>query len=157
MAILSDLQLPPDQVAFLKEHGHLFRTDLARKRKFSPIEKLACRAFEHGGAVFLVQQHEPDLGRLLDRGEVFDGANPLRIDGKPSQCHQNAAWHWSDNDDTVEIVTGYALSSDGVWRQHSWCRQIADGRIVETTEERVLYFGVRLSHEEAENFFDSQI
>jgi hypothetical protein len=33
----------------------------------------------------------------------------------------------------VRIASGYALSSDGLWRQHSWGMDVADGRILETT------------------------
>ena len=44
MAILSDVELPPDRAAFLRERGHLFRDELARKRRLSRIEKLARKA-----------------------------------------------------------------------------------------------------------------
>lgn len=41
-------------------------------------------------------------------------------------------------------MTGYALSPDGLWRQHSWA--YGDNLMIyETTVERVMYFGVELS------------
>jgi hypothetical protein len=53
----------------------------------------------------------------------------------------------------TRIVTGYALSSDGLWRQHSWA-MAGDGGVVETTEERLLYFGYELTAAEAEIFIE---
>jgi len=50
----------------------------------------------------------------------------------------------------ARIVTRYALSDDGMWRQHSWV--LVGERLVETTEEREQYFGVVLSDGEAEEF-----
>lgn len=48
-----------------------------------------------------------------------------------------------------ELLTGYALSDDGYWRQHSsWCLSPAR-RLIETTVRREHYFGFRLSEDEA--------
>jgi hypothetical protein len=41
------------------------------------------------------------------------------------------------------IGTGYALSEDGLWRQHSWGLR-EDGGVVETTSGREMYVGLRL-------------
>ena len=42
------------------------------------------------------------------------------------------------------IGTGYALSDDDLWRQHSWGVAV-DGVVVETTVEREIYVGIVLS------------
>jgi hypothetical protein len=56
-----------------------------------------------------------------------------------SNCHNNAEQlairhRWA-------LWTGLALSDDGCWRVHSWCKN-THGRIVETTLPRTRYFGV---------------
>lgn len=50
----------------------------------------------------------------------------------------------------VGIGSGYALSADGLWRQHSW-GILRDG-ILETTERRIKYFGLILQDERANRF-----
>ena len=51
-------------------------------------------------------------------------------------------------------ATGYALSADGMWRQHSWLihRKPRSNRVVETTEPRILYFGFAMTLEHCEKF-----
>lgn len=49
---------------------------------------------------------------------------------------------WIDGE-IASIGTGYALSDDGLWRQHSWGLE-ADGVVVETTFERRSYVGIVL-------------
>jgi hypothetical protein len=69
----------------------------------------------------------------------------------PSMCHGNALGLWLASGGGVRVATGYALSDDGLWRQHSWA--LVDGRLVETTPcPRLRYFGFELSHAEAEEF-----
>jgi len=42
------------------------------------------------------------------------------------------------------------LSKDGLFRPHSWVWDIKESRIVETTEPRVVYFGVTEKHSDKE-------
>jgi len=66
-------------------------------------------------------------------------------------CHENVAELWLEKATGVsDIGIGYALSEDGLWRQHSWAVQKTD--IIETTEERVKYFGILLEGNEADSF-----
>ena len=48
-------------------------------------------------------------------------------------------------------MTGYALSDDGLWRQHSW-GLLTDDRVVETTVARLRYFGAILTDPAAAEF-----
>ena len=50
----------------------------------------------------------------------------------------------------IGIGTGYALSVDGLWRQHSW--GVARDLIIESTEARVKYFGRLLRGADADMF-----
>ncbi len=63
--------------------------------------------------------------------------------GDDNGCHANAAMLWTDGM-VAAIGTGYALSDDGLWRQHSWGVD-ADGAPVETTAARISYVGITLT------------
>lgn len=88
---------------------------------------------------------------ICERGILFSLSSLKKIDGKISACHQNSAEVFLENVDIYRIATGYALSSDGLWRQHSWVVEAtssesdydtpSDWNIIETTEVRDEYFG----------------
>lgn len=103
----------------------------------------------------LVYIGEPDLAALLARGQPFDGPARL-IRGQPSRCHMNVADLWEAHRARLSIVTGYALSGDGLWRQHSFLLRThprpRQRRLIETTAHRIRYFGVVLDEQEAERF-----
>ncbi len=157
MALLRSVQLRPAQARFLLDRGHLFYSALSCKADLSKMEQFALKVMNYGGVVFIVPECESDMDSLMARGEVFDCGNPPLVKGQPGRCHANAARYWSHHEDKVQIVTGYGLSSDGIWLQHTWCRKIRGGRLVETTEPRVLHFGVRLNQEESAAFFIPQV
>lgn len=89
---------------------------------------------------FLRDQIPDEVAALFVRYaslETGSGARLVRME--MSNCHENAAklaarHGWS-------VWTGLALSDDGCWRIHSWCRNTR-GRIVETTMWRTHYFGL---------------
>lgn len=80
---------------------------------------------------------ETDIDQLLSIAELST-TKPVMRKGKPNQCHANTARLWISGE-IDEIYTGYALSADGLWRQHSWGRK--GEKIVETTSPRLGYFG----------------
>jgi hypothetical protein len=56
---------------------------------------------------------------------------------------------------TANIATGYGLSEDGLWRQHSW---LWNGKkVLETTVPRTIYFGVMLNDVEAARFVMAEL
>ena len=104
------------------------------------------------GGDFLVapRKHDPDIPALLERGFLTFGPIKMHVMNR-SSCHQNVATIWRNREHgIVAIATGYALSEDGLWRQHSW-GIVRDG-LVETTEERLKYFGIVLQAEAADDF-----
>jgi len=125
------------------------------------MEELRDLILSCGGDAVLLPVVEDDLDKLLDRGLIYD---PIDFEvklilGEPCQCHRNSANLWEANSDfpnRVLIVTGYGLTrdSDGIelWRQHTWCFDTLESKIIETTELRKLYFGVELTKEESEKF-----
>lgn len=67
------------------------------------------------------------------------------------RCHENVSELWLEKKSgLVGIGVGYALSSDGLWRRHSWGSR--DGEVVETTEPRTRYFGRVLVGADAKRF-----
>jgi hypothetical protein len=107
----------------------------------------------HGFAVAL--SDEPDLEKLLVRGVVQDGRHVKFVAGKQSRCHTNAARLWEEDPESTVLMTGWAMSEDGIWRQHSWGKR--GKTILETTNPRLLYFGFELSPEEASKFAKENI
>jgi len=93
--------------------------------------KLEQRLLSMGG-VMVVPRQEPDQDKILSRGRLWNGDNVRFIRGHPNTCHGNVAMLWWRNPMRYRIATGWALSDDGLWRQHSWI--IERGNVVETTK-----------------------
>lgn len=106
------------------------------------------------GGEYVAAWEEPDLEEILERGYLRSGRGARKAPGRPISCHENAAYLWHDNPEWAVIVTGWALSKDGVWRQHSWVKNAIDGHLYETTEPRVLYYGVDLDERESQRFYE---
>lgn len=104
------------------------------------------------GGIHLVAPPSPDaaLPLLIDAGFVMAGP-VVRTTMKKSECHRNVAEIWAEKQHAlVGIGTGYSLSDDGLWRQHSW--GLRREGILETTISRVKYFGVLLQRGDADLF-----
>jgi len=73
----------------------------------------------------------------------------------PNECHGNAASIWEKTGHAAgwKVVTGYGLGIDGLWEPHSWLIDQKNRIIKETTVSRKAYFGVILTTEEAERWF----
>lgn len=112
--------------------------------------ELEGRLLDQGGALGLPPAGgEEWLDELLARGVAFEQAGEV-LEGEPSQSQRNVAGLWRSGVSDA-IVTGYALGEDGVWRQHCWGQRV-DGRVIETTNEKRAYFGVRLTERDADRF-----
>jgi hypothetical protein len=111
----------------------------------------ANRVLDNGGSdVVPPLSPDPLIDMLSETGVVVGGAVETLAGGPPSQCHANAVRLWRDGR-AAAIGTGYALSEDGLWREHSW--GISDGgAILETTEARTLYFGIEMRDDFAQWF-----
>jgi len=111
--------------------------------------KLEQRLLSMGGEL-VVPRREPDQDEILSCGRQWNGDNVRVIKGILRNCHGNVAGLWRSNPNRYHIATGWALSEDGLWRQHSW---IIDGStLIETTTPREKYFGFMLSPLEAKQF-----
>jgi hypothetical protein len=124
--------------------------------------RLRDRLLKFGGDAVCLPVLEEDFHKIMERGQAWLGERAILKRGQPSQCHFNSAALWDANrtlaHSTMHIATGYALSPDGMWRQHSWCvwEKPRSLRIVETTEPRAAYYGFVMLPKEAEQFlFDN--
>ena len=120
--------------------------------KKDPFLKLLHEKLLSIGGEEVAIKFESDLDKIMLFGEVFDGKNSHKVKGIKSSCHLNSALIWMNNKDATVICIGWALSKDGVWRQHTWIFDKEFNAIVETTEKRIAYFGFRLNLEESEEF-----
>ena len=105
-----------------------------------------------GGIRTVLPVVEDDLRNIMERGQLWLGKSVQMMPGQPSQCHRNSCACWEANKTRTVLCTGYALSEDGLWRQHSWLVNIHTQTVVETTTTRVAYFGFAMTWEEAKDF-----
>ena len=105
-----------------------------------------------GGEEACLPLYEDDLDLLLKHGEIWLTTGLTMKRGHIGGCHENSAGLWKASRGEIRIATGYYLMDDGMWRSHSWGIKpgARGGRIVETTNKAVLYFGVIRSFQEAE-------
>jgi len=110
-------------------------------------------AVEFGGEEVCMPLIEDDIDAILERSVFLYGDDAEMCPGAPSQCHGNSADLWSQSVHThMGLMTGYALSKDGMGRQHSWCVYLETGQVIETTESRLAYYGFVMTEEEALSF-----
>lgn len=112
-----------------------------------------------GGEEVCLPGYEPDLEKIIARGQLWGRSDMVMRGGQPSHCHSNSAFLWESSQDRMALATGFALSDDGVWRQHTWCIEPAAtrARTVETTERRELYFGFVMTLAETLKFAATEL
>jgi hypothetical protein len=140
--------MPPEQEELLSRR---LRAAIAKQPDLERLKDLLLRF----GGEFLVAppKPDPDVPMLLEQGFLTSGPIKLNV-MQSSSYHKNVAWVWSKREfGIVGIATGYALSEDGLWRQHSW-GILRDG-VLETTEARLKYFGILFQGKRADLFAES--
>lgn len=122
------------------------------------LESLKHRLLDIGGWAVCLPRIEDDLKKIMTRGRKFAGRS-ISMPGEDCACHSNSAFLWDANRDQLYICTGYALSKDGMWRQHSWCVKPTkkSWRVVETTLKRIQYYGYIMHETEAEQFLQDNL
>lgn len=121
---------------------------------------LAESLVDYQGDLFAMpRSKEDDLDDLISSGLVYhrEDCQLATMIGEAHQCHSNSADLWKLNQDACLIATGYALF-DGTWQQHSWLMGAeSDSEIVMIVETTVIadcYFGVVLTPEQCEKFYE---
>lgn len=115
-------------------------------------EGLKQKLLSYGGEAVVWRSSGSEARNILSRGELFVEDDPIRILGLHNECHSNSSMNFLEMGHL--IMTGYALSEDGAWREHSWNRDPVSGRIIETTELRAAYYGYEMDEAEAAKFAD---
>ena len=140
------LQKPnPEQLAHLKRC-----LDEAAKQQ-PEIISLRRRLLSLGGVELVAPPTtDPGLSLIIEHGRIKRG--PIKcIPMSSSEGQKNIATYWmTDRVGVVGIGIGYALSDDGLWRQHFW--GVRRRGILETTTKREQYFGVTICAAEAAVF-----
>ena len=140
--------------------GPLFRERIEQQDETHPGYAEAWARFSavvlDKGGLIVVPPASPDplIDYLATTGSLASPASTTNFAAEVSDCHANAARLWRASE-IESIGTGYALSDDGLWREHSWGWRQGDV-LVETTERRRAYFGVKLDGDGAEWFADWQ-
>ena len=138
-------QATKQQISYLKKH---LRYTIKEQPRFAILAK---RLLDIGG-LQVVPLKEEDLESLIERGRVLDGRKAERVRGLPCRCHGNVCNIYENSSGIIRIMTGWALSKDGLWRQHSWGFNTQSNRVVETTARRTKYYGFELTDEESDQF-----
>jgi hypothetical protein len=147
MKSAQDHQFPPIEPGRRRVLRKQVASWIARSPRLGVLRDLL---LNHGGHEVVFFWPEPHVTELHERGREFPGPGSLHVVMAMNNCHANAALLWMGSGGAVEIVSGYALSEDGLWRQHSW--GLDRGRVVETTAPRNRYFGFVLTEVEARAF-----
>ena len=128
-------------------HAH-HQTFIVQRHLF---ELLRVRLLALGGARLVIPEApDPELPALTGEAAlVFDGQDAVWRPGAPRECHRNTVALWQRRE--AEILTGYALSPDRAWVQHTWGLTKA-GSLIETTMPFEKYLGVCLSGDSALEF-----
>lgn len=140
-----------------KEQKRILDRRFREAAKLQPDLRLLRRLLLGLGGIHLVAPTSPDptLPLMIDAGFVMAGPVVRRTMGK-SQAHRNVAEIWAKKKhELVGIGTGYALSADGLWREHTW--GLRREGILETTAPRVKYFGNLLLYRVADSFARAQL
>ena len=119
------------------------------------LAKLRDKILEHGGEEVLVSEKENlanEVQRLMTRGQYWSGKSRIKK-MQHNQCHGNSRCLMQQG--IGEVANGFALSPDGLWRNHSWV--VTPTGIIETTVKRVGYFGAILTKEEVDSEYDPHL
>lgn len=150
-----DMPQPSSQYPWLIAYRDSPTTDNAHNEK---LKQLYYKLMGIGGQNVLFPSIEEDIDNILEYGQLWDNITTKRMKGRCCQCHRNACDLWYANKDKdsfrITICTGYALSDDGLWRQHSWLIQVKARAnvLIETTEPRLAYFGFAMTFDQSEQF-----
>lgn len=97
-----------------------------------------------GGEKVVIPFDDQDVsGMFVANAEALEPKGVVMKKGRVSDCHANSARLWAEDRKARKLLTGYALSPDGLWRRHSWVLD-KKGVLLESTEKRTLYFGITL-------------
>lgn len=144
-----------ERISELQEHyaQRLAAQDVSHPGYGAAFDAFARLLLSHGGDL-VVPPADPDIliGPISEMGAIRSVEGLVVRPMQASDCHVNAAELWRAGE-VPSIGTGYAMSNDLLWREHSWGVTSA-GAIVETTLQRSIYFGFVFEGQDAAWFAD---
>jgi hypothetical protein len=114
------------------------------------------RLLSFGGETACIPAYpDADTDLILNFGQFWLGNNVRKMSGEIGKCHRNSCELWEANPEITRICTGFALTEDGMWREHSWVIWLKprSTQIVETTPvSRIAYYGYVMTEEQCRVF-----
>lgn len=144
MEKVKTIPMPEERLTYLRGFGYTQDSVYP----YYPIEDLKKRLFEVGGEAVIAQGiTKQEFKAMIREGEFVDGSGAKLWKQRAGDCHGNVEQTYKQYKDKGKAdkfvpMTGFALSEDGAWRYHSWLYDNDLEKIVETTVERLVYFGV---------------
>ena len=138
--------LESDREQVLRERN---QAAFASEPRLADLEK---RLLDVGGLIAFLFLPENRVDKLLERGQTFPGHEAQLRRDQEVDCHRNAARLFCSTEGAVRIASGYALSDDDSWRQHSWGVEAETSCVIETTVPWLRYFGFVLDDPESLEF-----
>ena len=123
------------------------------------LYRLRDKLLSFGGEATSLPILEEDIDDILEKGQFWFGSGARLLKGRDIRCHENSCRLYNLNKDKadIRICTGYALSDDGMWRQHTWLirHNAHSNQIIETTKKRIGYFGFVMTPEQCDEFCEN--
>lgn len=147
---------PPRPMKDFDRLSSLYAARVATHDLLRPGYKLAWDALSaailsRGGQLVVPPtEPEPQIDDMVDNLADWPADPVVLRRGTNNACHANSANAWCRGE-VESMATGYALSNDDLWRQHTWAITAA-GVIVESTGARLAYVGVPLAGVDALRF-----
>lgn len=121
-----------------------------RSGEYNNLINLRTKLLNIGGQE-VVPIEEIHLEKLIKHGSVINSDSLQIINGgQQHRCHQNCCYLYEENESITHIGTGWGLSNDVLWRQHSWCMK--GEKIIETTVPRKIYYGILFDENNVREF-----
>ena len=138
-------------IQYIKGYGQLNKYEM-----LNFYRQLGTVLMSLGGRDVIFKDLEEDYENLSKYGQLWYGDRVELVKMTPNQCHRNSCDLWYNNRDKfdIKIATGYALTKDGYWVQHSWLveKRPRSMRVVETTVKMLAYYGFVMTDEECHKF-----
>lgn len=112
--------------------------------------KLRAKLMSFGGEAVCLPDKDPCIQKVLRYGQLWIQDQVYCTPMVDNQCYINSLLLTEGDNSDLYMCTGYALSDDGMWREHGWVIDKKNGNIVETTTKRVLYYGCVMNSIERE-------
>lgn len=140
------------------QHNPIGKT-IEEQQQMDKMIRLRNKLLSFGGEIVYLPLFDPAFEKIMEKGQYWYGDHIQFTNRYYDRFHGNIALIWEQNKQKYKIATGYALSKNGYWKQHSWIVEPLKRkcRIVETSETYIAYFGFILTEEESRKAFQMRL